>query len=276
MTPAPGRHTQGYVPVDHGHLFYERTGMGPSVVFVHAGVADRTMWRPQVEALCPAYDVVVFDSRGYGLSLSDPVEFSPVDDLVALLDQLELERPVLAGCSRGAGHCLDFAMQWPERTAGLVCVSATLSGLDFQPSPEEEALFAQVKEAYQARDWNAAAELETRVWLDGPAAPEGRVEPPVRGGVSAMIQRVRSSPRDDVQPRPPAQPAAKNLGQVQCPTLVVVGALDTPYVRKTADVLGAEIRTVERVDFLDSAHLPNLEHPQRFNDALASFLERIV
>ncbi len=276
VSSARRHETQGYAPVDRGHLFYERTVEGRPVVFVHAGIADRTMWRPQIAAFGDSCDVVTFDSRGYGLSLSDPVEFSPVEDLRALLDHLEIERPVLVGCSRGGGHCLDLAVEYPERVAAVVWICGSLSGLDFPASAEEEDRFALMQEAYKTRDWSAVAELETRVWLDGALAREGRVGPPVRTAVRAMIQRVRSRPEDNVTVIPPSRMATAHLHLITCPVLLIVGELDTPYVHQAADLLNSGLQSVERFDFPDSAHLPNVEHPERFNGALADFLDRVA
>src|SRR4051812_39473037 len=241
MSAVEQRPAQGYASIAHGHLFYERSGSGPAIVFVHAGIADRTMWSAQVAAFADSFEVITYDSRGYGLSLSDPVEFSPVEDLRELLDHLEIERAVLVGCSRGAIHCLDFAVSWPERAVGVVWVCGGVSGFDVAPSQDEEVFYAKMKEACDEGDWATAADLETRVWLDGAEADEGRVGQPVRGAVRERIRRVRSRPEDGIRLVPPARLAAENFDRLECPVLVMVGALDITSVRQAADFLSESL-----------------------------------
>jgi len=56
--------------------------------------------------------------------------------------------------------------------------------------------------------------------------------------------------------------------------LVLIGGHDTHGTRASADYLSSHLPGAERVDFPDSAHVPNMEHPERFNEALLGFLER--
>ena len=71
-------------------LAVESAGDGPPVVLLHAGVADRRMWRAQAVALTGAgFRAVAYDRRGFGETLHADEEYSHVGDLVAVLDRLE-------------------------------------------------------------------------------------------------------------------------------------------------------------------------------------------
>ncbi len=264
----------GFVAVPGGELYYERRGSGPPVVLVHAGVADLTMWEPQVADLEADHTVVAFDGRGFGRSRTEAVEFSPVDDLGAVFDHVGAERTVLVGCSRGGQHCLDLTLESPHRVAALVWVCGGVSGSQHQGPAEEAAIFERIEALWEARRIDELVDLETHVWVDGPLQPEGRAAAAVRERVRRMIHAIET--RDEPEPAvlPAPRPAAGRLGEVACPTLVVIGALDTSGTRASADLLTRSVAGCKRVDFPDAAHLPSLEHPERFNAALRDFLSR--
>jgi 3-oxoadipate enol-lactonase len=265
----------GLVPVPSGSLYFERTGVGPPIVFVHAGIADLTMWEPQVGEFASDHTVVCFDSRGFGRSRTEAVEFSPVDDLRAVLDHLDIARAVLVGCSRGGQHCLDFALDEPDRVAGLVWVCGGVSGSQHEGPAEQTAIFDRIETLWEAKDWDTLVDLETNVWVDGPLQPEGRAPAAVREKVRQMIYAIETRQEPEPTVRPASRPAADRLDEVTCPLLVVIGALDTSGTRASADLLTNRVAGVKRVDFEDSAHLPSLEHPERFNAALRDFLNRL-
>src|SRR5258708_7557413 len=105
------RATAGYAPAAGAEIYFERFGEGKPVVFAHAGVADRTMWEPQIQTFAQGHTVVVFDARGYGRSRSDAGSYQLADDVYAVIDHLELRSATLVGCSRGGAACLDAAIR---------------------------------------------------------------------------------------------------------------------------------------------------------------------
>ncbi|MCY1019238.1 alpha/beta fold hydrolase [Pyxidicoccus sp. MSG2] len=66
----------------------EHAGRGPALVFLHAGVADRRMWRAELAAFAPTHHALAYDRRGFGESHGVAESFSHVDDLRAVLDAL--------------------------------------------------------------------------------------------------------------------------------------------------------------------------------------------
>ena len=264
----------GYIPVPGGDLYFERTGHGSPIVFVHAGIADLTMWEPQVAEFAKDHTVVCFDTRGFGRSRTEPVEFSHVDDLRAVLDHLEIGQAVVVGCSRGGQHSLDFTVEEPDRVAGLVWVCGGVSGSSHQGSPEQTAVFDRIDALWKAKDWDALVDLETRVWADGVLQREGRAPQAVREHVRRMIHAIETRSEEAPKVRPLSRPAVGRLQDIACPVLVVIGAHDTSGTRASADLLTAEVAGAERVDFPDAAHVPSMEHPERFNTALRAFLAR--
>ena len=125
----------GTVAVDDGSLYYESLGKGAPVILIHGGFGDRRMWDTQFEPLSQAFRVIRYDHRGFGKSSAAAKAYSPVADLVALMDHLELKRANLVGNSMGGTLALDFALLQPDRTGAVVVVASSAGGY---PAPEED------------------------------------------------------------------------------------------------------------------------------------------
>lgn len=104
-------------------IFYEDSGAGSPVVLGHSFLCSGRMWREQVPALAPRFRVVNPDLRGHGRSGHATRPFSLYDavaDVVAVLDQLGIERATWCGLSIGGMVALRAALTRPERVAGLI------------------------------------------------------------------------------------------------------------------------------------------------------------
>ena len=142
-----------YATINGARIHYERAGAGLPVVLLHAGVADLRMWEPQVAALAEHFDVIRLDQRGFGESELPAKRWSPVADLLEIVDSLNLKPAHLVGCSMGGSIAIDFAIRYPERVSKLVLVGTAISGANFgKNSPE---LWAEVKAADTAGELDA-------------------------------------------------------------------------------------------------------------------------
>ena len=99
---------------------YVELGSGPAVVFAHGTLMDKSMFEPQMQTLSQAYRVILFDSRARTGPWDSQWKIPDlVDDTLALLNNLGIERCVLAGMSVGGFMALDFALTHPDRLDGL-------------------------------------------------------------------------------------------------------------------------------------------------------------
>src|SRR4051812_20050416 len=107
-------------------LAYQVSGQGPTVVLVHAGIADRRMWRGQLPALIDAgFRTLAVDLRGYGESPPATEPYSHASDVLAAMDAAGVDRAAaVVGISMGADVALELVLSSPERFAGLVMVAA--------------------------------------------------------------------------------------------------------------------------------------------------------
>ena len=259
-------------------LAVDSAGAGAPVAFLHAGVADRRMWRRQVDALAAAprggYCAIAYDRRGFGDSLHADDAYSQVGDLFHVLDATTSGAPaVLVGCSQGGRVAIDAALAQPARVRALVLVAPAVSG-----APEDDdyptairAWIARVEAAEAAADIDAVNALEAHAWLDGPLAPEGRVSGEARELFLAMNDiALRAEARGEEIPPPPAFERVRELAM---PTLVLFGELDFPHIARRCRYLAEHIAHASLLAWPDAAHLPSLEQPDRFNRVLRDFLD---
>ncbi|QEO09108.1 alpha/beta fold hydrolase [Protaetiibacter larvae] len=248
----------------------------PAVTFIHAGVATRAMWDPQFADLSSDHRVVRYDTRGYGESPGESVPYSEVDDLIRVLDAADIERTVLVGASRGGRFALDAALAHPDRVTGLVTIGSNPSGMSddgIDYSPRERELEAAIDAASAAEDLDALVRTEVQLWDLGPDRDVDDVDPAF---VERAIELNVGAAHWDFAgtATPPARPAIDRLGELAVPTLVVIGDHDVTDAKVAAALLSGGIPGAEEVHFPDSAHLPSVEHPERFTAILRDFLAR--
>jgi 3-oxoadipate enol-lactonase len=257
-------------------IAYDRAGPRDDVplVLVHAGIADRRMWDPQWAALTAGRDVVRLDLRGFGASTERPQgPLSEVDDVVATLAGLGIDRCHLVGASFGAGVAVEVALSNPELVASLFLV-APGGSLIAEATPDLQAFFDAERSALEADDLAAAVEANLAWWVDGPQREAQAVDPGVRGLVGQMQARAFELTADweDVEEKELDPPALDLLAEVGARTLVLVGALDLDAIQQTADTVTAAIPGARRVDWPDTAHLPSMERPGDFLELLRDWL----
>jgi pimeloyl-ACP methyl ester carboxylesterase len=124
-----------HTAVDGFRLAYDRTGHGPPVVLLHGWPGDRTDYRAMVPLLSAAADLVVPDLRGFGESdkhRADPAQQydagAQARSVVALIEELGLDRPVLCGYDIGSRIAQTIARARPDLVRALV-VSPPLPGI---------------------------------------------------------------------------------------------------------------------------------------------------
>ncbi|MFJ2354750.1 alpha/beta fold hydrolase [Frigoribacterium sp. NPDC087798] len=245
-------------------------GDGPTVVLLHAGVADRRSWTGVADELAAdGLDLVAHDRRGFGESPASAADgdATHLADLVELLDRLGVGRAFVVGNSMGGALALDLAVTAPERVAGVLLIGAAVSGMtdddtpfDWTPDPASGPLMEALDEASGSGDVEAQVRLLAHLWLDGPAAQSGRVT----GAPRELFERMNARILEVAAPDGAGDAGLDTwscLGEVATPVLATWGELDIPadepFYAETARRLG---RGPGRV-LPDVAHLPGLERP---------------
>jgi 3-oxoadipate enol-lactonase len=175
------------------------------------------------------------------------------------------------GLSRGGQIALDFALEYPDRVRSLTVAAGGVGGFA-SPAGSDEETFAEPDRLEEARDWERLAEWEADFWVEGPAQPRGRADPAIRSKVHDWILTNYRAEKEEGQPIVLDPPANERLADLRAPLLVMLGTLDEPGTSDAMRHLAASVPGA-RLEEFESAHLINLELPERFNRVLREFLD---
>jgi 3-oxoadipate enol-lactonase len=262
---------RGFAEFGQSRLYYEVAGEGePTVILLHGGMLDHTMWDEQFGLLAQSHRTVRYDASAHGQSALPPEAYWDHADLRGLMDHLEISRAVLVGLSMGGRVAIDMALEEPERVEAVVAVSSGLGGYRFVSDFHIQNRNTMIA-AWKSGDFDALVEAFQRDWTDGPERGPEDVDPKVRERVRAMARNTVESVMEGRSLQPPA---IERLEELEVPMLVVVGVLDMPGIHEIADLLVGSNPNAELVVVPDVAHMVNLEAPDRFNELLLEYLAR--
>jgi 3-oxoadipate enol-lactonase len=255
-------------------LYHESIGQGEAVVFVHSGVTDSRMWDNQWQALANDYRLIRYDRPGFGKSAPTGEAPHSRADLLALVDKLAIEKAHFVGCSLGGEIITDFALEHPERVKSLVLVSSLVTGFEMQGEPPAEimAFFG----ALQAGQMEEVAAIANRLYLVGEQRQSEQVSASLREAVYEMTLRIAKNGalmQQEAEALEP--PAMQRLAEIRVPSFLIVGQYDHPEILRGARVICEAIAGARLLEIADTAHFPNMEAPEVFNQALAEFLAQV-
>ena len=248
------------------------TGEGACVVLLHAGVADRRMWRTTCEALSRKFKCIAYDRRGFGDSTSPDEAFRNIDDLDAIIQHFGCDGAHLIGSSQGGRIAIDYALAKPERVLSLVLVAPALSGAPIPSSypPQIQLLMNGLEQSEATLDFEKMNAIEAHMWLDGPLNNENRVVGPARDLFLDMNGRaLKHAPLNREQPTPSA---ADQLHRLTHPALVIWGDADFQHIKDRSRLIANTLPGAHHLVMEECAHLPNMEQPTRFDGAVLEFL----
>ena len=241
-------------------------GHGVPLVFLHAFPFDRRFFADAAQRLSARARTVVPDLRGFGASdLGGAFALTDLaDDVAAVLDQLGIERAVVAGISMGGYVALAFADRHPQRLLGLVLCD-TKAGPD-----TAEARSARGEAIALVRSEGVAAyvdkQLPRLLAASAPAALQAHVRALAAQRPDAVVAGLEA-----LRDRPDRRP---ELARIRCPTLVVVGAEDVLTPPAEAAAMTTAITNAVLIELPGVGHLANLEAPLEFAQAVAGFVGR--
>jgi pimeloyl-ACP methyl ester carboxylesterase len=248
---------------DGVNLFYDVGGAyndRPPVLLTHGYSSTSEMWRPNLDAFQAGRRVITWDIRGHGRSDSpeDQALYSSelsVADMDAILEATGTQKAVVGGLSLGGYLSLAFHLRYPERVVALML-------FDTGPGFKRD----EPREAWNRTAEGTAAGYETRGLDALPNRPE--VGRSTHRGAAGLAKAARGIlVQHDAR-------VIESLSSITVPTLVVVGALDTPFLAAT-DYMAAKVPGAVKVVIEDAGHASNIDQPEAFNRAVLDFLERV-
>lgn len=250
-------------------IHFEDVGSGPPVVMGHSILCSGEMWMYQVPQLSKNYRLINIDQRGHGRSVpaTSPYELRDmVKDAFAVMDHLAIDRAVWAGLSMGGMVAMHAAIAAPDRVAALLLLD-THAG--------EETTYKKLKyrtmsigaKAFGVRPFFPAvipllfgrttlANNQTLVDEWKPRFEEIHVQS-LAMAVSALTRRPS---------------IVRELGEVRCPSLVIVGEEDASLPPALSREIADALPNSSFVVIPKAGHLSALEEPVAVTEAMLRFL----
>lgn len=247
-------------------IYYQWTGKGLPLVFLHAGGLDLRMWDEHFKYFSASHRVVRYDAPACGQSTAPTEPFSDAGVLQSLLIHLGIEQTCLIGESLGGRIAIDFTVEYPGMVKGLVLSGPGLGGYEWSKEYME-----QIGKIFSFADKNDALGA-TEEWLKHPHLVPAMKNPNLRDRVRRMNLDNAKLWVQGLPERPLEPPAIKRLKEISTPVQIIVGELDVPDIHSVCDLLASEIRGSEKIVIRDAGHLVSMEQPEKFIQTVFGFL----
>jgi len=264
---------------DNVKLFYEESGSGVPVVFVHEFAGDYRSWEMQMRHFARSYRCIAYNARGYPPSdvPADGERYSQDrarDDIRAVLDALKIDKAHIVGLSMGGFAALHFGFTYPQRACSLV-----VAGCGYGAAPNQRQQFAAEAEA-AARKFEEGMAKAAEAYALGPTRVQFQNKDP-RGWQEFAHQLAEHSSEGSARTlrgvqkrRPSLFDLVDRMKAITVPTLVMTGDEDWPCL-EPALLMKRTIPTAALVVMANAGHTINLEEPAAFNQHLADFLRAV-
>jgi pimeloyl-ACP methyl ester carboxylesterase/predicted glycosyltransferase len=245
------------------------------VLLTSWAIVHMRQWKFQIPYLARYFRVVTVEGRGNGRADRPEDERAYADaeyveDARAVLDQLGVDRAVVAGLSIGGRHALQFAARHPDRSAGVVAIGASFPATavpDFDVPQASYEGWAKFNRHYWQADYPGFVDFFVSQIFTEPHSVKHRED-----GVGWGLETDGPTLARTVNAHalPTADDAERTCRQVRCPVLVVHGDRDAVVpVRvgeKLAEWTGAPLVTIE-----GGGHAPPLREPVLTNRLIRDF-----
>lgn len=258
-------------------LFYTVEGEGPAIVLLHPTPCDHRFWLGAAASLSGQYRVILPDLRGHGLSAAGdgPITVQKLSaDILRLLDELDIQGALFAGCSIGGYTLYEIWRSAPARVQALAfCCSKPQADTDAARLQREEWI-AKIRERGSAEFIDVQLAK-----LIGPTAQQRQPEriPEAR----AMMEMATPAAIIAVQQGLAARPdSVETAGTIRVPSFVLAGGEDPGSTPADMKLLAEAIRnggySAEYHELPDAGHLAPWEQPQAVGRLLRRFFDSVV
>lgn len=256
------------------NVYYESYGNGsPPLVFLHPWSTNRYIWSNQVPAFAREHQCILMDHRGHGLSDKPATGYAIGEmaaDVVAVLDELNIEKAILVGNSIGGMIAMQTNLDAPQRVLGnLILSSGTNIGADTPP---------EVAQAMQ-QDWRGVFSG----LMDAAISAESKAQKPEIASFMDACFRVEDNFTEAVFFASLADPngvfawnISDRLKDIPNPTLIIAGRQDGATTVEQNQFLADNIPNAEIKIYDHVAHFCQLEDPKLFNDNLSDFIKKVA
>jgi pimeloyl-ACP methyl ester carboxylesterase len=265
---------------DDVKLYYEETGQGLPIVFVHEFGGDFRSWEPQVRHFSRRYRCITFNARGYPPSdVPDDVEAysqqRAMADIDAVMAGLGIAKAHIVGLSMGGFATLHFGLNYPDKA-----LSITIAGTGYGAEKQYEDYFRQVSLDVAARFESQGSKKFAETYAMGPSRVQFLNKDP-RGWREFSIMLSEHSAQGSANTmrgvqarRPSIYDLEEQLADMSTPALIISGDEDD-HCLQPGLFLKRAIPASGLCVFPKTGHALNLEEPEMFNRTIGDFLSLV-
>lgn len=241
-----------------------------TIVFMHGIGGDDSSFEQQIAALSDQYRVVAWNMPGYrGSEVRQPASFeSLAQSLLALTDELEVQRLHVAGQSIGGMVAQEFYHRYPQRVDSLILIATTAAFGGKDDRFRDAFLRARLKPL------DNGVSMEALAGQAIPAVTGSAISPvALQQAVAAMAHLSEAVYRDILQCLVTFN-RREALPQITCPVCLIAGSEDTNSPAATMAKMAARLEHSEYHELAGAGHLVNTEMPEQCNQIIRQFLNK--
>tara|TARA_A100001037_G_C15153309_1_gene641228 strand:- start:10914 stop:11798 length:885 start_codon:yes stop_codon:yes gene_type:complete len=269
-----------FIKSNNVDLYYEETGKGTPIIFVHEFAGDYRSWEQQVKFFSKNYKTITYNARGFPPSevpknVESYSQDLALEDLINVIKELSIGPCHVVGLSMGGFAALYIGMKYPELTRSIVVAGCGYgSVIEQQENFRKEAL--EVARRFRTEEMNNFGKVytagPTRVQLErkNPAEYKKFVTHFLEHsseGCALTMEGLQSA-------RPSIYEFENELSKMTVPTMILTGDEDEPCLEPGL-FLKRTISTSALVTFPNAGHLINLEEPDMFNLIVQDFINQV-
>jgi pimeloyl-ACP methyl ester carboxylesterase len=270
-----------YATTDDGvRLYFEETGTGTPVIFVHEFAGDLRSFESQLRHFGKRYRTLAYNARGFPPSdvpehVSSYSQIRAADDILSVLDHIGAPKAHIVGLSMGGFATLHFGLRHPKRALSL-CVG----GCGYGAEPDKREIFRAEADAIAATLRKDGMQAFAERYAYGPTRVQFENKDP-RG--QAEFKRMlaehsaigSANTQAGVQrERPSLYTLTEEMGRITVPTLIITGDEDWPCL-VPGILMKQTIPTAALSVMPNCGHAINIEEPEEYNRIVGDFLAQV-
>lgn len=244
-------------------LYYEESGQGKPLIFLHGASWDLRQWQRQIEHFSKSYRVIAMDARGHGKSSLPPGELSPDvfwRDVVALMDHLAIPKAIICGLSLGGHTTIQVAINAGTRVEKIILIGT--------PCTNQFNMFERIVLPIN----RFSLRLMPMSWLAWSISVcMGNFNPQSRAYVRQVVGSIDHDVFNRVWKAATSMESRDGLAKISCPTLILIGDHDSLTGRQQ-QYIHEHIKDSRLVIIKNAHHGTNLDNPEQVEAEIEKFL----
>lgn len=244
-------------------LYYEETGSGEPLLFLHGASWDLHQWDHQIAHFASDYRVIAMDARGHGQSSLPQGKVSPDmfwQDACALLNHLHIDSAIVCGLSLGGHTAIQLAFQAPEKVKKLILIGA--------PCSNSFNLYEKICVPINQFSMKI---LPMRFIAWSIALVLGKYKPESKAYIRRVVGGLNHNEFARVWKACTSMESRDRIAEIKCPTLIMVGDHDSLTFHQQ-EFIHQAIAGSKLVIIQNAHHGTNLDNPQQVEAQMDAFL----